>query len=171
MLFRTHAWTTKQIIVFARTYGYSPMPISDVIQSANKDGSELKEIVKSELLREHLQNDSISFNRPIVGWLTEAERNLESRKRESNDGDHEHTMDEIVIIDDVESVANKQENQLNDAHAIEAGKLYLPIETRFQDECSWITDMCRDVQTRLQPEEIVEGNLLSTCAFRVMNEC
>lgn len=163
LLFRTITWTTKQIILFARTYGYSPTPTVDAITSDNKADIELKNIIKSELLREHLQNDSISFNRPIIDWLAEAERKLEMKQYDGNEcaSENANATEEIVIVDDIESVENKDEHRvvrpLNDSFVTDAGKLHLPIEARFQTESSWITDVCRDVQIRLQSEEMVEG--------------
>lgn len=159
--FRAIAWTTKQIILFARTYGYSPMPSVDATPSDNKDKSELKSIIKSELMREHLQNDSISFNRPIIDWLDKAEQNLETRKHDGKVGDVEDTIEEMIIVDDIGSGEPNEGKQLssrlNAGSTVDAGKLHLPIDARFQEESSWITDICRDVQIRLQPEEIVEG--------------
>lgn len=169
MLLRGSAWTTKQIILFARTYGYSPMPIAEAIPSANKDDIELKNIIKSELMREHLQNDSISFNRPIIDWLTESEEKLEKKKPTGHLGTSHSEAEEIIVVDDIESVPNKGERggrPLDDSSALpEVGKLYLPIETRFQDEASWVADVCRDVQIRLQPEEIVEGMRIGEIYF------
>lgn len=159
-LFRTTVWTTKQIILFARTYGYSPTPTVDATPSENKDDIELKNMIKSELMREHLRNDSISFNRPITDWLAEAERNLDTRKQDGTKCDSGNAIEEIVIVDDIECVSKRESyvgRQLIESSAVEAKKLHLPIETRFQDECSWITDVCRDAQIRLQSEEIVEG--------------
>lgn len=161
MLFRTTAWTTKQIILFARTYGYSPTPTVEATPSENRGDIELMNMIKSELMREHLRNDSISFNRPITDWLAEAERNLDTRRQDGTKCDSDNAIDEIVIVDDIECVESKGESrvgrQLNESSEVEAKKLHLPIETSFQDECSWITDVCRDAQIRLQSEEIVEG--------------
>lgn len=137
------------------------MPSVDATPSDNKDESELRSIIKSELLREHLQNDSISFNRPIIDWLEKAEQNLEMMKHDGKVGDMDDTVEEMIIVDDIESEGSNEgklrSSRLNAGSTIEAGKLHLPIDPRFQEESSWITDICRDVQIRLQPEEILEG--------------
>lgn len=108
-------------------------------------------------MRERLQNDSISFNRPMIEWLDEAEGKLATRKSDGNESGSDNTAEDI----DIEGIESKEEYRvcrpLNDNNTVDAGKLFLPIETRFQDESSWITDMCRDVQIRLQSEEIVDG--------------
>lgn len=137
------------------------MPIVEACPGANKGDMELKNIIKSELMREHLQNDSISFNRPINDWLAEAEQNLDSKKPTGHIGASHNAGEEIINVDYIESVANKEERggrPVCDSSVLPGvGKLYLPIETRLQDEASWVADVCRDVQIRLQPEEIVEG--------------
>lgn len=132
------------------------MPTIDTIPLGNQDDSELKNIIKSELMREHLQNDSISFNHPIIKWLDEVEQKMKTKKHDRSECDSDNASEEICVVDVIENVANKND-RLNDSSVINAGKLYLPVEARFQNESSWITDVCRDVQFRLQPEEIVEG--------------
>lgn len=149
------------------------MPTIDAMPSENQDDSELKNIIKSELMREHLQNDSISFNHPIINWLGEAEQKLETKKHDRSESGSDNASEEIIVVDDIENVANKDDrcSRLNDSNVIGTGKLHLPIEMRFQDESSWITDVCRDVQFRLQPEEITEGKTkLSHVLYSFTNE-
>lgn len=127
-----------------------------LVSDSTRDDSELKNIIKTELMREHLQNDTISFNRSIVDWIASAERQLDT---ENPDKHHiAVAAEEIVIVDDDEGAADIRVcRPSNGDNVTDAGKTYLPMETDYLNESSWITEICRDAQIRLQSEEVVKG--------------
>lgn len=107
-------------------------------------------------MREHLQNDTISFNRSIFDWIGSAERRLDT---ENPDKHHiAVAAEEIVIVNDDEGAADERVcRPSNGDNVTDAGKTYLPMETEYLNESSWITEICRDAQIRLQSEEVVKG--------------
>lgn len=151
-------WTTKQILLFARSLGYSfytQLPIQRGSTQSTEEN--LKEIIMSEIRSEHLKNDSISFNRRISDWITEAEQ--KNKLQHKHDGIEDTATDELLIVD-VNSDNNHStiHHHINDLNIGNKDKLYLPIPNEFQEEYSWITDICRNLQIQFKPEELVKGN-------------
>lgn len=150
----TQIWTTKQIVQFSRRFGFTPeYNPSTRTRSSPLPSSNLKELIQTEINREHLQNDTISFNTIVSSWITKTEEEFQLKDRKSFPRPND---DEIVVVDDIddESDAAAQAKRKN---AGDKSSLESRIPDNLQMESSWITEICRISQIKLQPEEIVSG--------------
>lgn len=140
-------WSTKNIILFGRWFGYTPQSLVQKSSAVN-DGHEqnVREMVKSELIREHLQNDIISFNKKLTKWIDVVEENVTKGVLKSMD-------DTIIVVDDKDE--DDQDNKYNSPLKTNQNCMQLPIQR--QDEVMWINEVCRRTQIRFGQEEIVEG--------------
>lgn len=158
------------MVQFARKFGYTPL---DTIATKNKKSpaelnpsplpvskpTDLKQIIKTEINREHLQNDTISFNHAVNVWIAKAEDRLQTgdiKKRPL------FIEDDVIIVDDIDT----KFDQRKCSSSVKCNKLegesnaLLPIPDHLQNEFSYVTDVCRDVQVKLEPVEIVEGRVV-----------
>lgn len=157
-------WTTKQLIIFGRKFGYTPAHVPTTGDQSSKStksatsskSTDLKQMIQTEINREHLMNDTISFNHSVNVWLAKAADSLKT-----DDTKHKFRLsiddDEGIVVDDDDN-ASAEKQKLADIKATEkkpVAELLVPDNLR--TECSWIVDICRSVQLKLQPEEIVNG--------------
>lgn len=105
-------------------------------------------MVKSELIREHLQNDTISFNTRLTNWIENVEGTRTKSAFKSFDN-------QIVIVDDDDDDDCK--GKVTEHKSKDSGFSHLLIDNKFQTELSWINDICRRLQIRFEPEAITEG--------------
>lgn len=142
-------WSTRDIVLFGRWFGYTPNTVQNLQNSKVKNENEpnVRDMVKSELLKEHLQNDTISFNTKITKWLDETEENVSK-------GFIKKLDESIVIVDD----DDEGEMLKNKTSPLKMKKnlVQLPIQGE-HDEIMWINEVCRRTQIRFEQEEIVEG--------------
>lgn len=142
-------WSTKEVLLFGRWFGYTPPSLFNSSSSSTnmENDQNVRDIVKSQLMKEHLQNDVISFNTKVLKWVAGVEENADKCQKQTND-------EEIIIVDDqIDDVSNKKFTSPTKANN---NSLQLPIQSGF-DEIMWINEVCRRTQIRFQPEEIEEG--------------
>lgn len=154
-------WSTKDIVLFGRWFGYTPKSVQNLQNSTIKTENEanVRENVKSELMKEHLQNNTISFNTKITKWLDEMDKNVSKGLIKS--------MDNSIIVVDEDEDELKQKN--TSPLKINRNLLQLPIQSG-HDVIMWINDICRRTQTRFEQEEIVEGELEREGRFQFKEE-
>lgn len=157
------SWTTKEIVVFGRWFGYMPPSVQNPTKSTideDKSGN-VHEMVKSELMREHLHNDIISFNNKLINWIEGVE---DTGIKCSN----HITNDEIISVDEQDD----EDSGRSQTSPTKAGKNYLQVAVQTgHDEMMWIHEVCRRTQIRFQQEEIVEGKerfFFFLCVFHVV---
>lgn len=152
-------WTTKEVVLYGRWFGYTPQSVFKLkTPSITTDNPEnVRDIVKSELMREHLQNDIISFNARLRRWMSQVETN-EMKCLNQKLGD------QIVDIDienddgaDPKEISPKKAND----HCMQ-----LPI-VKGADELLWINEVCRKMEIRFGQEEIVDGELSLKTGFSI----
>lgn len=141
-------WTAKEIILYGRWYGYTPQsvitkPVSDTDAEDN-----VRDMIKTELLREHLQNDTISFNTRLTHWIDNFE---ETRMK----GFNKFCSNEIIVVDDDGETDLLEKTSGKTKSDKQVSQLF--IGNRFHDESMWTSDICRRLQIHLEPEEICDG--------------
>lgn len=109
----------------------------------------VREMVKSELIREHLENDVISFNTKLVKWMENAEENVTK--------DFKLQFDENIDVVDEDGDGELDKHRISPLKS-DKNCLQMPIESG-HDEVLWINEICRRMQIRFDQEEIVEGKL------------
>lgn len=143
-------WTTKEIILYGRWFGYTPQSVFNLkiatIKAQNAEN--VRDIVKSELMREHLQNDIISFNSNLKNWISQAESNEMKCSSQKIDD----TIDVDIENDEQSSPTNVSPMKPN------SNCMELPIANG-SDEVTCINEVCRKMQIRFDQEEIVGGKL------------
>lgn len=160
-------WTTRQIIVFARKFGFTPaLHPNPSTEETKSNPSTYKDVIKNELIKEHLQNDTISFNHRIKEWLDVAEAKLLKIRKENVSVADDILDTEIIDVDDLsDTTSSSTKMKYLDCKEEYSNKLVLPVENNLQNEFSWIRDLCRGLQIKIQPEELVEGRLkLKLCS-------
>lgn len=156
-------WSTKDIVLFGRWFGYTPQSVVQQKPSIKEEKPEqnVREMVKSELIREHLQNDIISFNKKLTKWIDDVEESV-------TEGSLRTTDDEIVVVD-----ADDDEEEQSKKHSspLKTSKNCLELPNQTHNEVMWINEVCRRTQIRFGQEEIVEGRtfpikLIQTIHFK-----
>lgn len=190
------SWTTKEIVLFARRFGYS-LPIrpanSDYTQTtptatttttstsdANPSGTAvssstvaLSTLIKLEIKRGERTHDEPTFtvNASVQQWLDAWHARRNRRRRQPA----VILLDEDVIDvtgDAADESAAKGGGAGNGALAVrKAGRVMVngvlrrrpkglyPLPAALRTEAGWVSDVCNQVQVKLQPEEIVDGEL------------
>lgn len=158
-------WTTRNIVLFGRWFGYTPKSVFNTQKSCAKTETELNvhEIVKSELMKEHLHNDTISFNAKLTKWLDDVEENVSK-------GIIKAINDErIIVVDDDEDELNQSKRK---ASPLKPSKSHVQLPIQRPDEIMWINEICRKMQIRFEQEEIADGkasfvrfNQVKICSF------
>lgn len=152
-------WTIRQIILFGRKFGFTPAlrPNLSMVESKLNTAS-YKDMIKNELIKEHLQNDTISFNHRTKEWLDEADAKLYKIKKENVQNARDVFDSEIIDVDQIANASSsKVKRGFLEYEKEYCNKLTLPVENDMRNEFSWIRDMCRSIQIKIQPEELVEG--------------
>lgn len=133
-------WSTKEIVLFARWFGYTPQSVLNLPNISIKEENE-RNIGESELIQG--QTDKISFNTKLLNWIENMEKNsVKSHKQDVDDN--------IVNVDEDE------EEQRNSPLKMNTNAIELNIESN-NDELLWINEICRRTKIRFEQEEIVEG--------------
>lgn len=142
-------WSTRETVLYGRWFGYTPRSVFSHLNSGVKDGSSqnVRDIVKSELMREHLESDVISFNRKLVKWIDEWDSN-------GVNGLKQATNEPIIVVDELDD--DKTEAKHANASTSDNKLVQLPIQKGI-DEIMWINDTCRKMQIRFDEEEIASG--------------
>lgn len=145
--------------MYGRWFGYTPQSVFKVkTPSSTTESSEnVRDIVKSEIMREHLQNDIISFNTRLRNWITETET-IEMKHLNRKIGD------QIIEIDiDIENDEGSEQKEPS-PKKVNNNCIQLPI-VKGSNEVMWINEVCRKMQIRFGQEEIVDGKFCQTYEF------
>lgn len=192
------SWTTKEIVLFARRFGYS-LPIrpasADYTQTAptpatatttngdpaHPSGSPavaLSTLIKREIKRGERTHDEPTFtlNARVQLWLDawHARRNRRRRQPAA-----------VLLDDDVIDVTGdgageaaarcgggggapanagrKPSRVLVNGVLKRRPKGLYPLPAALRTEAGWVSDVCAQVQVKLQPEEIVDGKMRGDC--------
>lgn len=145
-------WTTKEIILFARKFAYSPK-IQYLTYKEDEDYNEnsIKEMIKKEIKREKLTMiSSTSYNHDIYEWLNEFSSKIISVKDEI----------EVINVDDddvEEDVFNTK--FVSPQKCIEGLKTVMTLKPDLESEGTWVTQLCNDISINLKSEEIIKGSI------------
>lgn len=101
------------------------------------------------MIREHLQNDVISFNTRLTNWLDQIEENSKTIITKVHD-------DEVVVVDGDAMHLERKSGKSKISASLSC--LHLPIESSYEKELMWINDISRRSQIKFGSEEIVQGN-------------
>lgn len=150
-------WTTKEIILFARKFAYSPK-IQSLTYKEDEDYNEnsLKEIIKKEIKREKLSMiSSTSYNHDIYEWLNEVSKKIISVKDEI----------EVINVDDCDFVEDKSNlvngKFISPQKCIDGSKTVMALQNDLEREGAWVTELCSDISINLKSEEIIKGWFLN----------
>lgn len=144
-------WSTKEIILFGRWFGYTPQSVYSTPNAAIKEEKEqnIREMVKTELIQEHLQTDVISFNTKLMNWIENVEENVMKGAMQPID-------EQIINVDEDDDDQN--ERRISPLK-VNRNSMEMPIQSG-HNELLWINEICRRMKIRFEPEEIVEGKWL-----------
>lgn len=149
-------WTTKEILLFARRLGYTPTIDNNVTNQLNNN--ELKTIIQSEIKREQLNRDTITLRTRVTDWIVNREKVHEATQLNN---DHYDDRDNLLInIDECDDnkIEKSKTNVCVEQQIPRKNMQWLQLDNNISKECIWVTDICRDIQIHLAPEEIISGN-------------
>lgn len=136
-------WSTKEIVQYGRWHAYTPISCFETVKSKPNEDKNVQEIVKSELEREQLHSNIISFNTQLTNWLQTTE--IETKPLQKHIFDHELiNVDECSNDDDEHSKRSR-------IHKMSKSSNHT-IPHSLSTELLWVTDICRRSQINLQPE-------------------
>lgn len=111
-------------------------------------------MVKTQLEREQLQCNVISLNTQLTNWLDTMEKQTKSIKKSIAD-------EEFIDIDGYsEDELNKNQSKQKKFAQMSNGAVLHPISDALRTETMWINEICRRLQINLQPESLIEGELV-----------
>lgn len=142
-------WSTKEIILFGRWFGYIPQSVFNINKSKNMATTQNAQNneVKSEMPLEHSHTDVISFNTKLLKWIEGVEDAAMKCMIQSID-------EQILVVDENED--DDTHNKSTSPMKTNNNCMQLPIENGLS-EIMWINEVCRKMQIRFEPEEIIEG--------------
>lgn len=148
------SWTTKEIIQYARWHSYTPTSLFETIKPKSDADKNVHEMVRTELEREQSQCNVISLNAQVKNWLETFETQTKSTDKLIADN-------EIINVDEyIDDALDKNHTQQSKRTQLVNGATVYPIPNALSTETMWINDICRRLQINLQPELLVEGELL-----------
>lgn len=150
----TRKWSTKEIVIYGRCYGYTPPSVIVKKLSDPNAKENFRDIVKTELIKEHLQNDMISLNTRLTNWI-------ESIDEKYMKGVNKWLNDEIITVDDDDPSEKMEKSQTNLKRQNDSKLPHLLVEDKYQNELMLVNDICRRHQIHCEPEEIDDGNLIA----------
>lgn len=143
-------WTTKEIILFARKFAYSPK-IQFLTYKEEEDYNEnsIKEMIKKEIKREKLTMiSSTSYNHDIYEWLNEFSKKIISVKDEV----------EVINVDDDDVEEDLVNNKfVSPQKCIDGSKTVMALKYDLETEGAWVSQLCSDISINLKTEEIIKG--------------
>lgn len=141
-------WSTKEIVQYGRWHAYTPISCFETVKSKSNEDKNVQEIVKSELEREQLHTNVISFNTQLTNWLQATESETKPLQR--------HIMDsELINVDECSNDDEEHSKQSKIHRMPKSSNQATPLS--LNTELLWINDICRRSQINLQPEETNEG--------------
>lgn len=156
----TKMWTTKQLVQFGRIFGYTPsQTASQATASESKPSADLRQMIQSEINREHLHNETITLNHMVKAWISKTEDAMRT-DHDSKIGVRAPVDDELIVVDDDEATAVnvKTEATGTAGNGVTMGnKGYLRLPENRQTECSFVDEICRSAEIKLQPEAVANG--------------
>lgn len=152
-------WTTKEIAHFARQYAYTPTikSLPRLVGNPDDNSHNFKDIVKDELKQKQTTPyDTLTDHHALFKWTDKVWPILV---------DHEQIEDQNQIIDvdtlkeDADEASGhkvkKRISHLKLLGATSAYENYLPPPSKLLNECSLVSEICRELSVKLVPEELI----------------
>lgn len=160
-------WTTKEIMLYAKRYGYTPTILSTSnIQSTNTststDKDNIKNLVEKEIKKEkeEIRKNTLTLNHDIYNWMSDyVTQKISAMGIESETIDVEtddSSNDNMKNLNSKNVIKSKYEMQGN----IKNGrtlKLWVPLASSLESDGDVVAEMCDDIGIRLDSEEIVDN--------------
>ncbi|XP_011193792.2 uncharacterized protein LOC105219387 [Zeugodacus cucurbitae] len=187
-------WSTREVLVYARYHAFTPKmkPFNVMTYSAQSalenlsgtlirpdqlkteypsQGHNFSQFVKSEVKSEqkYIQYESITPKHRITTWLDYGRKKLINN--ETGVESSEEPIDIVSIPMSKRARFNKEHlgsSQQNSC--VQERQLYLPIPDHLEESSQLVSDICRDLNIQLQPEQ-VERDVKFPLAQAVLSQC
>ncbi|XP_055378320.1 uncharacterized protein LOC129610028 [Condylostylus longicornis] len=136
------SWSTKEIILYARSYGFTlPQNVCAVSSTQSKV---FKNIISNDEESDEIQSSSESLEQ-IYKWINEYSKNLENSRNA-----------EKINIDDESDTQNNELQTKKHLSPIkyEQHSMITPIEENFEKDSKLIKEICRGINIDFKPELI-----------------
>lgn len=176
----TVRWTTREIVLFARLFGYA-LPVRPIDGHDEGEGEKMAAtdpttaaittLIKREIKRvERTHEPTLTTSVRITSWMDAWHARRNRRRRPAA------TVDEEIVdvtgnaeadggATSAKSKRGKGSETLGDGRRSRPKAIY-PLPAALRTEAGWVSDVCGQVQVKLKPEEIVEGEVvLCDCVF------
>lgn len=134
-LTETPKWTTKEIVIFARQFGYMQLDASAISSSSASDTMKMFE-----------NKNKISISSEICDWIDDwyraASLNADAQRTTHGNSD---LVEIDVENDDVKSETSVKRNTAG-------SNVGIPMDSYLQKECTWITDACTSIEIDIKQE-------------------
>ncbi|XP_054743707.1 YEATS domain-containing protein 2 isoform X2 [Anastrepha obliqua] len=146
-------------------------PTKSKLGNKPQQGQEFSQYVKDEVKfeQDYFQYESISLKYRITSWLNGVWQKLMNHEAE---GESSEESVDIISTPPKEGVKiNIANSKINYANSCEEKlQLFLPIPEHLEESSQLVSDICRDLNIKLQPEQI-EQNVIFPSAQAVMAKC
>lgn len=147
------SWMPKEIIVFGRRFGYTPVNTFTSMTNTQLQNNPLKDLIKQHIKEERLKNITITFNNKINDFIKQYDDLTLTYSITSSSSP-------LEIIDvDGETETPTIELKAKPTQ-VTSDKLVFDVNKIMQSGGMLVNDICNDIHIKLQPEEIVEGKLV-----------
>lgn len=144
-------WTTREIILFARQYGYTPT----LKQANTKKSTNLTDLIQKEIKREIIEQHSLTNSKRIYNYIDECNLSIkQTLKTDSNEFD----VVAIDVVNDYDGLDSIIKRVVKTEKLDQNDKIKLSIPMELDKEHRLVSNLCETIQVKLEPEEIVPGN-------------
>lgn len=152
-------WTTKEIMQFAKRYGYTPNIVNSIKRTniiSNNSENNLKNLIEQEIKKEKEDcHQTLTLNHDIYSWVNDYVTNqISTMASETEPINVEHTEDTDIL--NSKNVIKSKYEMKNVRHDTSL-KLWVPLESTLEQDGETVANMCDDIGIRLDSEEIVEN--------------
>lgn len=145
------SWMPREIIIFGRKFGFTPVNILTNGTNKQLQNNPFKDMIKQHIKEERLKNMTITFNNKIHDFIKQHDDLIRAYEIPSS------TPSELIDIEG----DNEPQNIKSDKKPAKANgdKLVLDVNKIMQSGGTLVNDICNDIQIKLHQEEIVDGKL------------
>lgn len=139
------------MVQFAIRFGYTPVHSEYIRRQCTKPSKDLKQMIQSEIDRDLILN-TVTLNHAVSAWIAKTENSLRIGNIHAPDDN------EIITVDGDDNPMQKSRPERMDGASLN-NMCILQLPENRVTECSFVNDVCRSAEIKLQSEEIADGNI------------
>lgn len=136
--------------MFARQFGYTPT----LNQAITQKSTNLTELIQIEIKREIVDKHSLTSCKRIFNYIDECNVSIKQSSRKAS---NELDTVAIDVVNDFDGLDKFIRRNVKTEHLDQNDKIQLPSPKELAKEHQLVSNLCKTVHVKLEPEEIVPG--------------